>query len=335
LAESGSKPNLIVTRTPLRLSFAGGGTDLAEYYERDFGAVLSTAVNQYLYVTLKPHGHLFDEKYRLNYSENEQVDTLDNIKNDIARECLRLLSVDPPIYISTVSDVPASSGLGSSSSFAVGLLNALHALRGERPSAGRLAEEAAHVEIDVLKRPIGKQDHYAAAFGGLNYFCFLPDGRVTLEPQHPPNGHLDKLFDHVLMFSTGIWRDAGDVLTEQKSNTSINLEHLTTMRSQAQQLRGVIQNGFRPEKFGEVMDAGWQLKRQLATGISNDRIDTWYQRARDAGAWGGKLAGAGGGGFLALIAPPDRHNDVRRALSDLKDVRVSYESQGSRLLLAE
>ena len=335
MGNPGSKPNLIVTRTPLRLSFAGGGTDLAEYYERDYGAVLSTAIDQYLYVTLKPHGHLFDEKYRLNYSETEQVDTLDSINNDIARECLRLLTVDPPIYISTVSDVPASSGLGSSSSFAVGLLNALHALRGERPSAGRLAEEAAHVEIGVLKRPIGKQDHYAAAFGGLNYFCFLPDGRVTLEPQHPPNEHLDILFDHVLMFSTGIWRDAGDVLTEQKSNTSLNLTNLTTMRSHAEHLRGVIQNGFRPEEFGEVMDAGWQLKRQLATGISNEQIDSWYQRARDAGAWGGKLAGAGGGGFLALIAPPDRHNDVRRALSDLKDVRVSYEPQGSRLLLVE
>ena len=335
MAEPGSKPNLIVTRTPLRLSFAGGGTDLAEYYERDFGAVLSTAIDQYLYVTLKPHGRLFDEKFRLNYSETEQVDTLDSMKNDIARECLRLLSVDPPIYISTVSDVPASSGLGSSSSFAVGLLNALHAMRGERPSAGRLAEEAAHVEIDVLKRPIGKQDHYAAAFGGLNYFCFLPDGRVTLEPQHPPNGSLDRLFDHILMFSTGIWRDAGEVLIEQRLNTGLNLENLTTMRSHAQHLRSVIQNGFRPEEFGEVMDAGWQLKRQLATGISNDQIDAWYHRAREAGAWGGKLAGAGGGGFLALIAPPERHEDVRHALSDLKDVRVSYESQGSRLLFVE
>ena len=335
MVDPARKPNLIVTRTPLRLSFAGGGTDLAEYYERDFGAVVSTAIDQYLYVTIKPHGRLFDEKYRLNYSETEQVDTLDSIKNDIARECLRLLSVEPPIYISTVSDVPASSGLGSSSSFAVGLLNALHAMRGERPSAGRLAEEAAHVEIDVLKRPIGKQDHYAAAFGGLNYFCFLPGGRVTLEPQLPPNGHLDKLFDHVLMFSTGIWRDAGEILSEQKRNTGLNLEHLTAMRTQAQQLRGAIQNGFRPEEFGAVMDAGWQLKRQLATGISNERIDTWYQRALESGAWGGKLAGAGGGGFLAFIAPPKRHDDVRRALSDLKDVRVSYESQGSRLLFVE
>ena len=335
MADLGSTPNLIVTRTPLRLSFAGGGTDLAEYYQRDFGAVLSTAINQYLYVTLKQHGGLHEEKYRLNYSETEQVDTLDSIKNDIARECLRMVSVDPPIYISTVADVPSSSGLGSSSSFAVGLLNALHALRGERPSAGRLAEEAAHVEIDVLQRPIGKQDHYAAAFGGLNYFCFLPDGRVNLEPQYLPDEYLEQLFDHLLMFSTGIWRDASDILREQKRNTGINLEHLTTMRSHAQQLRGVIQNGFRPEEFGTVMDAGWQLKRQLADGVSNERIDTWYQRARYAGAWGGKLAGAGGGGFLAFMAPPQRHDDVRRALSDLKEVRVSYEPHGSRVLLGE
>lgn len=335
MADLGATPNLIVTRTPLRLSFAGGGTDLAEYYQRDFGAVLSTAINQYLYVTLKHHGGLHAEKYRLNYSETEQVDTLDNIKNDIARECLRMVSVDPPIYISTVSDVPASSGLGSSSSFAVGLLNALHALRGERPSSGLLAEQAAHVEIEVLKRPIGKQDHYAAAFGGLNYFCFLPDGRVTLEPQHPPDGDLDNLFDHVLMFSTGIWRDASDILSEQKRNTNLNLDHLTEMRTHAQQLRGVIQNGFNPEEFGSVMDSGWRLKRKLAGGISNDRIDAWYEKARDAGAWGGKLAGAGGGGFLAFIAPPERQDDVRRALSDLQEIRVSYEPQGSRVLLAE
>jgi D-glycero-alpha-D-manno-heptose-7-phosphate kinase len=335
MADLGSTPNLIVTRTPLRLSFAGGGTDLAEYYKRDFGAVLSTAIDQYLYVTLKSHGQLFEEKYRLNYSETEQVDTLDGIKNDIARECLRLLSVDPPIYVSTVSDVPSSSGLGSSSSFAVGMLNALHALRGERPSAGLLAEEAAHVEIDVLKRPIGKQDHYAAAFGGLNYFCFLPDGRVTLEPQHPPNGDLEKLFDHVLMFSTGIWRDSSEILSEQKRNTDLNLDYLKTIRSHAQQLREVVQSGLNPEEFGAIMDAGWRLKRKLASGISNDRIDTWYQRGRDAGAWGGKLAGAGGGGFLVFMAPPQRHDDVRRALSDLKEVRVSYEPQGSRVLLGE
>ena len=335
MAEQAKPPDLIVTRTPLRLSFAGGGTDLADFYQTNHGAVLSTSIDKYLYVTLKPHGQLFNEKYRLNYSETEQVQTLDSVKNDIARECLRLLAVDPPIYISTVSDLPANSGLGSSSSFAVGLLNALHAFRGERVSAGQLAEEAAHVEIDVLKRPIGKQDHYAAAFGGLNYFCFWPDGRVTLEPQQPPNGYLNNLFDHLLMFSTAIWRDASSVLTEQKQNSSTNVTQLLAMRDHAQRLCSAVQNGFKPEEFGTVMHATWQLKRQLASGISNDRIDEWYQRAKEAGAWGGKLCGAGGGGFLVFVAAPERHQAVRQALSDLDEVSVAYEAQGSRVLFAE
>ncbi|MCX5713287.1 MAG: GHMP kinase, partial [Candidatus Omnitrophica bacterium] len=174
---------MITTRTPLRVSFAGGGTDLPSFYEKQYGAVLSSAINKYLYVTVKRHGKLFKENYRLNYSESENAQSLNEVKNAIARECIRFLKVEPPIYISTVADLPASSGLGSSSSFAVGLLNALHAFKGERPSAGHLAEEAACIEIEILKHPIGKQDHYAAAFGGINYICFLRDGGVSIEPQ--------------------------------------------------------------------------------------------------------------------------------------------------------
>jgi len=335
MARSVHEPRLIVTRTPLRLSFAGGGTDLADFYENHSGAVLSTAIDQYLYVTLKRHGRLFDENYRLNYSETEQVATLDEIDNDIARECLRFLNVAPPIYISTVSDVPSSSGLGSSSSFAVGLLHGLHTLRGERVSAGQLAEEAAHVEIDILERPIGKQDHYAAAFGGINYFRFLPDGGVTLEPQNISEESLQNLFSHLLVFSTAIWRDTSSVLGEQKRNTALNENQLLTMKDHAHDLREILKNGFAPQKFGSVMNANWQLKRQLASGITNDKIDEWYQNAMDAGAWGGKLCGAGGGGFLAFIAAPEIHQNVREALSDLNELEISYEAQGSKMLLAE
>ena len=171
-----------MTRTPLRVSFAGGGTDLAAFYEREHGAVLSTAIDKYIYVTVKRHGDVFNERIRLNYYKSEQVQTIEEIENNIARECLRFLEIQPPIYISTVGDLPVASGLGGSSSFAVGLLNALHAYRGERVSAGQLAEEASYIEIDILKEPIGKQDQYAAAFGGLNFFCFKPGGSVTVEP---------------------------------------------------------------------------------------------------------------------------------------------------------
>ena len=323
---------MIITCTPLRVSFAGGGTDLPVFYEREYGAVFSTAINKYVYVTIKRHGELFNEKYRLNYSETEHVEQLEEMKNSIARECLRLVQVETPLYISTVADLPAFSGLGSSSSFAVGLLNALHACRGERVSAGQLAEEAAHVEIDILKRPMGKQDHYAAAYGGLNCFCFLPDGSVTIESQRLPNGALDDLFSHIMMFWTNFTRDSSAVLSEQQRNTERKMDDLLAMREHAFQLKALMSDGFDPVKFGRVLNDTWQLKRQLASKITNSEIDTWYHKAMDAGALGGKLCGAGGGGFLLFIVPPERQMSVREALGDLREIAVGHEAQGSRLL---
>jgi len=333
MADRKAGVGFVVTRTPLRVSFAGGGTDLPGFYERDGGAVLSTTIDKHLYVTVKRHGELFNEGFRLNYSLTEHVRALDEIQNHIARECLRLLHVDPPLYISTVADVPDFSGLGSSSSFAVGLLNALHAMRGERVSAGQLAEEASHVEIDILKRPIGKQDHYAAAFGGVNFFRFLPGGSVTVESQHLAPGLIERLFDHLLMVWTGIQRDAGVVLSEQNANISNRLDHLQEMREHAEQLQALIRNGFSPVEFGRVLDDTWSLKRQLASKITNDRIDQWYQQAKQAGAVGGKICGAGGGGFLLLVTPPDRRDVVRRAVADMTELPIRYEAHGSRVLL--
>ena len=332
-APSWPEPGLVVTRTPLRVSFAGGGTDLPSFYERGYGAVLSTAIDKYLYVTVKRHGALFNEGFRLNYSQTEQVQRLDEVKNNIARECLRFLDVEPPVYISTVADLPEFSGLGSSSSFAVGLLNALHAFRGERISAGQLAEEASRIEIDVLGRPIGKQDQYAAAFGGLNFFRFLPDGQVTVEPQRFSGGALERLFDHLLMFWTGIRRDSTSVLAEQQRNTEQRLEELSAMRDHAQQLQAMMRGDFDPLEFGRVLDATWTFKRRLASNMTNERIDGWYRKAKAAGAAGGKLCGAGGGGFLLFVASPAHRRAVRGTLRDLMEVPIRYESQGSRLLL--
>jgi D-glycero-alpha-D-manno-heptose-7-phosphate kinase len=334
MANSSPKPGLVVSRTPVRVSFAGGGTDLPDFYQHHNGAVLSTAIDKYIYVTVKRHGVFFNEQYRLNYSESEHVNRLEDIKNDIARECLRFLPVDPPIYISTVADLPAFSGLGSSSSFAVGLLNALYALKGERVSAAKLAEDAAYVEMEVLGHPIGKQDHYAAAFGGLNYFSFDHDGQVAIEPQHFPNGGLQSFFSHIQMFWTGIWRNSSSVLTEQKRNTPSKIQNLLEMRDHARHLRTLIKDGSPPVAFGKILDTNWQQKRQLASGITNDRIDAWYQRGMDAGAFGGKLCGAGGGGFLLFIVSPERQDAVRRALSDIHPTQIGYEAQGSQLLLA-
>ncbi len=327
-----TKCGLIITRTPLRVSFAGGGTDLPAFYEREYGAVFSTAIDKYVYVTIKRHGELFDEPIRLNYSETELAKRVDDIDNSIARECLRLMEIEPPIYISTAADIPGSSGLGSSSSFAVGLLNALHAYRGERVSAGQLAEEAAHIEIDVLKRPMGKQDHYAAAYGDLNFFQFLPDGSVSVESQHLRNGMLGEVFDHIMMFWTGLTRNSSSVLSEQKRNTNRKRGDLLTMRGHALQLKALVSNGFNMASFGRVLDETWQLKRQLASTITNSEVDNWYRAAMDAGALGGKLCGAGGGGFLLFIVPPERQQAVRDALAELREIEIGYEVQGSRIL---
>lgn len=327
-------PKIVVTRTPLRVSFAGGGTDLADFYERDYGAVFSTAIDRYIYVTVKRHSEIFSEPIRVNYSSTEQVDTIPEIKNNIARECLRLLQIEPPIYISTVGDLPACTGLASSSSFAVGLLNALHAYRGERVSPGQLAEEATHVEVDVLKEPIGKQDQYAAAFGGLNFFRFNPGGGVQVEPVRVRNNFLDDLFDHILMFWTGIHRDASSVLVEQKQNIPARLECLNKMRAHAHQLHDLANAGpFNPVAFGGVLDQSWQLKRQLATSISNPEIDLHYARAKQAGAEGGKICGAGNGGFLLFIVQPEKQPAVRQALPSLTEVPIRFEVHGSRVLL--
>jgi D-glycero-alpha-D-manno-heptose-7-phosphate kinase len=326
-------PGLILTRTPLRVSLAGGGTDIPDFYEREPGAVFSTAITRYIYVTVKRHGPVFDESVRVTYSKSESVNQVNEIENDIARECLRFLEVDPPIYISTIGDLPASSGLGGSSSFAVGLLNALHAYRGERVSAGQLAEEASYIEMDVLKEPIGKQDQYAAAFGGLNLFSFKPGGGVTVEPQRLGNGELARLFERVMVFWTGHQRDTRSVLTEQKQNMPAKLDALRRMRDDAYQLQGIVSNGaLEMAEVGRILDESWNLKRQLASSITNEQIDTWYEQATNAGADGGKLLGAGGGGFLLFIVEPERQDAIRRALPGLNEVPISYEVHGSRVL---
>jgi D-glycero-alpha-D-manno-heptose-7-phosphate kinase len=326
-------PRAVTTITPQRLSFAGGGTDLPDFYRLHGGAVVSSAIDKYIYVTVKRHSPLFNENYRLSYSKTEHVNRLDDIENDIARECLKLVDVDPPLFMATASDLPAASGLGSSSSFAVGLLYALHALRGEDVSAGQLAEEACHIEIDALRHPIGKQDQYAAAFGGLNYITFQADGRVHLDSVWVPGNGAGRLFKHVMLFWTGMQREAGHVLSEQRDNIGRTSATLLEMRDMAAACRDLLLA--RPDDaaaLGALLDSGWRAKRSLASTITTSDIDACYDHALQGGALGGKIAGAGGGGFLFLIVPPDRHDAVRAALPGMVDVPVSYEPRGARLL---
>lgn len=328
-----SLPRAVTTITPQRLSFAGGGTDLPDFYQEHAGAVLSVAIDKYIYVTVKRHSPLFNEAYRLSYSQTEHVDKLDDIENDVARECLRLVHVDPPLFIATASDLPAMSGLGSSSSFAVGLLYALHAMRGENVSAGQLAEEACHVEIDMLKRPIGKQDQYAAAFGGLNYITFQRDGRVQLDHIWLPGDGAAALFRNSMLFWTGLQRHAGAVLEEQRDNIKSRSDTLIEMRDMARLCRDtLLRYPDDPARLGAILDSGWRAKKSLASKISSPVIDDCYQRAVNAGAVGGKIAGAGGGGFLYLIVPQERQDAVRASLHDMVDIKVKYEPRGARVL---
>jgi len=326
---------LIVTRTPLRISFAGGGTDLPAFYETGYGAVLSSAINRYVYVTVKRHSELFFEPIRLNYSRSEEVDHVDELENNIARECLKFLEIEPPIYISTVGDVPASTGLGGSSAFAVGLLNALHAYRGERVSAGQLAEEASHIEIDILQEPIGKQDQYAAAYGGINFFRFEPGNRVAVQHQRLGREQRQELFDSIMLFWTGHQRDASGVLAEQSRNTQEKLVQLVAMRDQAGELHELFNatNGrVDVAGVGRMLSEGWELKRGLASSITTSHIDAWYTRALEAGAAGGKLCGAGGGGFLLFLVAPEHQAAVRAALADMTELPVEPESHGSAII---
>jgi D-glycero-alpha-D-manno-heptose-7-phosphate kinase len=325
--------SMVITRTPVRVSFAGGGTDIPDFYRLDGGAVLSATVDKYVYVTVKRHSELFNEPIRVNYSQTEQVNAIDEIQNDIARECLRFLEIDPPIYISTVADMPASTGMGGSSAFAVGLLNALHTFRGERVTAGQLAEEACYIEMQVLKEPIGKQDQYAAAYGGMNLFRFGTDGSVTVEAQHTSNQAVPLLFSNIMMFWTGHQRPASSILKEQKTNTPRNMDMLRTIRDNAYELRALCSSPtIDVKRLGRMLHEGWQVKRQLASSISNDFINDIYDRAMAAGAEGGKLCGAGGGGFLMFIVMPENRERVRQALPELTSVPLGYEVQGSCVL---
>lgn len=326
-------PRAVTTITPQRVSFAGGGTDLPDFYLRQGGAVLSSTIDKYIYVTVKKHSPLFEEAYRLSYSQTEHTQSLEEIKNEVARECLRLVPVEPPLFISTAADLPASSGLGSSSSFAVGLLYALHAMRGEDVSAGQLAEEACHVEIKMLKHPIGKQDQYAAAFGGLNHIAFRTDDRVQLDHVQLPGLKIKSLFNHLMLIWTGMQRSAEHILAEQKSRVSQTEETLREMRDMVEECREVLLQGHDNfEALGALLHRSWQAKRSLASKITNPQIESLYHRARAAGCWGGKIAGAGGGGFLLMVVAPEKQKHVRAALQGEVHVPIKFEPRGAKIL---
>lgn len=326
---------MIITRTPLRVSFAGGGTDLHAFYSQERGAVLSTAIDKYIYITVN---RKFDEKVRASYSTTEIVDCAADIKHELIREALKLVGLSGGIEITSISDVPShGTGLGSSSSYTVGLLNALYAFMGHLVNAERLATEACQIEIEICGRPIGKQDQYIAAYGGLQHIQFNSDESVFVDPIPASREVKARLQQNLLMLYTGVTRSANDVLIEQSKNTeqnSVAVAGLRHMRELADQLRMSLCAGDL-DGFGEILHTGWMLKRSLAKSISTAAIDDWYDTARRHGALGGKLLGAGGGGFLLLYAHPDRHAEICRALMNLRPLPFRFEPQGSKIIFIE
>lgn len=311
---------MIISKTPLRISFVGGGTDLPSFYKNnDYGATVSTSINSYIYVIVKEHTTIYDERIRLNYSETELVNDIEDIKHPIIRECLKLLEIDDRIFIGTTADAPPSAGLGSSSTFTVGLLNALYKFKGIVASKGFLAEQASYIEIDILKQPIGKQDQYAASYGGLNHYQFNADNSVVITPLPIKLKELHNLFDNLISFWTRVTRPADSILNEQDENNrtrKINQEILLKMRSQSETLRDYInENGFNVKYLGEMINNGWIMKKQLASKVSNSMIDEYYSIAMENGAIGGKISGAGGGGFLNVIAYNTKHNKLKYELT--------------------
>jgi len=325
---------MIISRTPLRMSFAGGGSDLPAYYRQKTGSVVSTAIDKYIYITVNKK---FDDLVRVSYSKTELVGSTDEVEHNIIREALKMVGVKKGIEVVYMGDVPLGSagiGLGSSSSLAVGVLNALHAYQGRHVSADQLAREACEIEIGILKNPIGKQDQYIAAYGGFQYIKFNSDESVFVDPVIFSSETKKILNDKLLLFYTGTTRVSSTILKEQGENTEKNMARLDDIVALSHKLLKKLQtndlHGFR-----EILHEGWLLKKDLAGGISNPEINGYYQKALEAGAVGGKLLGAGGGGFLLFYCEKEHQANVRKALLGLKETPFTFEPQGGKIIYVQ
>ena len=304
---------------------------MKEFYEAEGGAVLSSAINKYIFATVNKK---FDDHIRISYSKTEIVEKVDEVKHELVREAMKLTGVTKGIEVTTIADIPSQgTGLGSSSTFTLGLLNALHAFKGEHVSAETLAQEACRIEIDIVGEPIGKQDQYIAAYGGLQFIVFNKDGSVFVDPLVISKKMKEDLQDNLMLFYTGLTRRSNTILLEQKKNSAgKKLEELKALKGLAVKAKKALEVDKSPDDLGYLLDEGWEIKKRLASGITNPEIDKAYDLAKDAGALGGKISGAGGGGFLLLYVPKEKQNAVRAALSALKETGFKFEPQGSKIV---
>ena len=321
---------MIISRTPFRISFAGGGSDIVSYYSKFGGAVLSTSIDKYTYLSMHPY--FIENKYFLKYSANELVETIDEIKHPLIREVFRYFNISGVDFNSS-ADIPSGTGLASSSAFATGLINLCAAYKGRYVSKTEIAKIACEIEIDILHEPIGKQDQYACSVGGLNLMEFHPNNETTVEKIHLSSSSLEKLQSNLLLFYLGRTRNAGAVLKEQNNNIigEKKLGNIHEMVKLVYELKAALLNN-KIDGLGEILHTGWMLKKELANGISDSSIDENYEAGIKAGALGGKLLGAGGGGFLLFYVREKEKPAVRNALSHLVETAFTFDNTGTTII---
>ncbi len=323
---------MVISRTPFRISFFGGGTDYPGWYKKHGGSVLATTINKYCYISARYYPPFFGYKYRVAYSKIENCKTLKEINHPSVREIIRFLKIKKGIEIHHDGDLPARSGLGSSSTFTVGVLHALYALEGRMPNKQKLAKESIYLEQKVLKETVGSQDQVLAAHGGFNLITFHHDGQISLKPITLPTKRIEELQSHLMLFYTGIARTASDIAKSYVQNIDDREKQLRAMQELVEEALSILNSKKNINQFGELLNKSWRIKHSLSSIVSNSHIDELYKRALSIGALGGKLLGAGGGGFLLLFVPPSSQAKVRKQFNKLVYVPFKFEHEGSQII---
>jgi D-glycero-alpha-D-manno-heptose-7-phosphate kinase len=323
---------MVITRTPYRVSFFGGGTDYPTWYLKHGGAVLATSIDKYCYLTARYLPPFFEHRYRIVYSKNETCQEIGDIQHPAVRAILREMQFDRGLEIHHDGDLPARSGMGSSSAFAVGLLHALNALRGTMPTKEELTGEAIRIEQECLREAVGSQDQTVAAHGGFNLIQFQTSGKIAVEPVIVSPDRLEQLNDHLLLFYTGQARISSQIAAGYVSSLTGKERQLETYKEMVREALDILASRRPLHDFGRLLDRAWELKRSLSPSVSNEEINRHYEAARQAGASGGKLLGAGGGGFLLVFAEPDAHDAIKKSLGNLLEIPFRFETSGSQVI---
>ena len=326
---------MIISRTPFRISFFGGGTNYPAWYRQHGGAVLATTIDKYCYLTCRYLPPFFEHRIRVVYSKIEDCQSINEIAHPSVREILRYLQMEQGVEIHHDGDLPARSGMGSSSSFTVGLLHALYALQGKMPNKQQLAKESINIEQKILKETVGCQDQVLAAYGGLNHVNFLANDEFSVRPITLTQERIQELNSHLMLFYSGIKRTASDIAQSYANDLDTKKRQLRILKDLVEESIGILNSGQDLTAFGELLHEAWQAKRSLSNNVSNPEIDGLYEVARNSGAVGGKITGAGGGGFLLLFVPPEKHLEIREKLNKLIYVPFKFEFAGSQIIFCE